>query len=106
MTERAKRRTAVSCALLLGPLAVGLTACGEDGHPLAAAPYDAEGQVAFSAEAGSRDVDYRDPLVVTAEDDDGRITDVVARDKAGRRIPGELSEDGREWRSTAATRSG
>jgi lipoprotein-anchoring transpeptidase ErfK/SrfK len=91
---------------LLGPLAVGLTACGGDGHPLAAAPYDAGGQVAFSVDEGGTEVDYRDPLVVTAEDDDGRITDVVATDASGRHVRGKLSEDGARWRSTAPLAAG
>ncbi|MFR9676731.1 Ig-like domain-containing protein [Streptomyces sp. TR06-5] len=106
MTERAKHRTAVSCALLMGPLAVGLTACSSDGNPLAAAPYDAGSQVSFSAEDGATRVDFRDPLVITAEDGDGRITDVVATDAAARRIRGALSEDGSRWHSTVPLAAG
>ncbi|THA26807.1 L,D-transpeptidase [Streptomyces sp. RKND-216] len=106
MTDIRKRRTAVSCALLLGPLAVGLTACGEDGHPLAAAPYDAGSQVELSAEDGSDDVDYRKPLVVTAEDDEALLTDVVATDAGGRHVRGRLSEDGTRWHSTAPLAAG
>jgi lipoprotein-anchoring transpeptidase ErfK/SrfK len=106
MTDIRKRRTAVSCALLLGPLAVGLTACSGDGHPLAAAPYDAGDQIAFSAEDGGENVDYRKPLVVTAEDDEARITDVVATDAGGRHVRGKLSEDGTRWQSTASLAAG
>lgn len=85
---------------------MGLTACGEDGHPLAAAPYDAGGQVSFSVEEGETGVDYREPFVVTAEDGEGRITDVVATDAAGRHVRGRLSEDGTRWRSTAPLAAG
>ncbi len=90
----------------MGPLAVGLTACGEDGHPLAAAPYEAGDQISVSAAEGSTDVDYRKPLVVTAEDDESRITDVVATDAAGRHVRGKLEEDGTRWHSTAPLAAG
>lgn len=96
----------MGCALLLGPLTVGLTACSEDGNPLAAAPYDASDQVAVSAAEGSTDVDYDKPLEITAQDTGGKITDVVATDGAGRHLRGRLSADGTRWRSTGPLTAG
>ncbi len=92
--------TALSGALICAPLAVGLTACSSDSHPLAAAPYDASAQLTASVEDGSRTVAYDQPLQVSVKDGEGRITDVVATEGSGRWIGGSLSEDGTRWRST------
>ncbi|AXK32777.1 hypothetical protein DVA86_09090 [Streptomyces armeniacus] len=106
MRPRPKRRTALACALILVPLTAGLTACGGDASPLAAAPYDASDQVAVNADAGGDRVDSRKPLEVTANGSEARITDVIATDAAGRRLAGELSADGDRWRSTAPLAAG
>ncbi|MDK1475531.1 Ig-like domain-containing protein [Streptomyces sp. 549] len=84
---------------MLAPLMV-LTACGDSTHPLAVEPYDAASHVEVNA-AGSRPVDPERPLVVTAADGEGEITDVLAVDRAGRYVAGRLSADGTRWRSTA-----
>ncbi|KOG32117.1 L,D-transpeptidase [Streptomyces resistomycificus] len=103
MTHTPRIRTVVSCTLLVTALgAGGVTACGSDGHPLSAAPYDAADQISFNGPTGDgKKADPDKPLEVTAEDDDGRITDVTAIDAAGRYLAGELSADGRRWHSTA-----
>ncbi|MCF6522961.1 Ig-like domain-containing protein [Streptomyces sp. JJ36] len=108
MRQRPKRnrRTALSCALVLAPLAAGLTACSDDGNPLAAEPYDASEQISVSVAEGSDDADYDKPLKITAEDVGGRITDVVAVDGAGRYLRGRLAPDGSSWRSTAPLHAG
>jgi lipoprotein-anchoring transpeptidase ErfK/SrfK len=90
----------VRCALLIAPLAVGLAACGGDGNPLAAPPYDATAQVAFAKASGGK-ADPAKPLQVSVKDDGSRITDVTATDAAGRSVRGELSADGLRWHSTA-----
>jgi lipoprotein-anchoring transpeptidase ErfK/SrfK len=107
MRHHVNRRTAAACALLLAPLAVGVSACSTDqgGNPLAATPYDAGSQVRMSAGDGARDVDSDEPLEVTAEGAD-RISDVVATDAAGRHVRGRLSEDGSRWRSTGPLAAG
>ncbi|MEE1928682.1 Ig-like domain-containing protein [Streptomyces sp. TRM 70351] len=95
------QRIARGCALLLAP-ALALTACGDSSDPLAAKPYDAAGHVAVSAGGkDTRTVDADEPLEVTATGDDGRITDVIVTDTAGRHVRGELTDDGTRWRSTA-----
>jgi lipoprotein-anchoring transpeptidase ErfK/SrfK len=100
-----RRRTALSCALLVAPLAVGLTACNGGGNPLAASPYDAAAQVAFGAASGGK-ADPAKPLEVSVKNDGSRITDVTATDGAGRSVRGELSADGLRWHSTAALAAG
>ncbi|MGP4113073.1 Ig-like domain-containing protein [Streptomyces sp. 4N509B] len=91
-------RIAIGCgALLFATLATGLTACsGGGGSSLTGSPYDATEQLSFGA-AGDPDL----PLKITATDPGTRITDVVATDAAGRPVPGELTADGRAWRSTS-----
>ncbi|MFH0522057.1 Ig-like domain-containing protein [Streptomyces sp. M41] len=94
--------TAIGCTLLVIALGVGVTSCGSDGNPLSAAPYDAADQIAFNGPSGDgRKADPDKPLEVTTEDSDGRITDVTARDAAGRYVAGELSADGTRWHSTS-----
>ncbi|MFE9437830.1 Ig-like domain-containing protein [Streptomyces sp. NPDC006602] len=101
MSHAPRTRTVVGCTLLVIALGVGVTACGGDGHPLSATPYDATDQISFNGPTGDRKkADPDKPLEVTAEDD-GRITDVTARDAAGRYLAGELSADGGRWHSTA-----
>ncbi|MET9833249.1 Ig-like domain-containing protein [Streptomyces sp. NPDC006385] len=103
MSHTPPRTSAViGCTLLVIALGVGVTSCGSDGNPLSAAPYDAADQIAFngpSGDGGKADPDK--PLEVTTEDSDGRITDVTARDAAGRYVAGELSADGTRWHSTS-----
>ncbi|GAA4814288.1 L,D-transpeptidase [Streptomyces ziwulingensis] len=100
---RGRTTTVVGCTLLVIALGAGATACsGDDGHPLAAAPYDAAGHISFNGptEAGKK-ADPDKPLEVVAEGSDGRITDVTAVDAAGRYVAGELSADGARWHSTS-----
>ncbi|SHL86526.1 Lipoprotein-anchoring transpeptidase ErfK/SrfK [Actinacidiphila paucisporea] len=93
------------CALLVAPLAVGLTACGGDGNPLAAPPYESAAKVAYSAAEGGK-ADPAKPLKVTVKDDGSRITDVTTTDAAGRYVSGKLSEDGLSWQSTTELAAG
>ncbi|MEU1479086.1 Ig-like domain-containing protein [Streptomyces sp. NPDC001668] len=102
MNHTPRTRTVVSCSLLVIALGASASACGSDGNPLAEAPYDAADQIAFNAPSGDgKKADPDKPLEVTAEDDDGRITDVIATDATGRYLAGELSADGTRWRSTS-----
>ncbi|MET7731667.1 Ig-like domain-containing protein [Streptomyces sp. NPDC005402] len=101
MNHAPRTRTVVSCSLLVIALGASATACGSDGNPLAATPYDAADQIAFNAPTGDgKKADPDKPLEVTAEDDD-RITDVTATDATGRHLAGELSADGTRWHSTS-----
>jgi lipoprotein-anchoring transpeptidase ErfK/SrfK len=85
---------------------VGLTACSSESDPLAAAPFDASGQLTASVEDGSRTVAYDKPLEVSVNDEGGRITDVLATDEGGRWVGGRLSDDGTRWRSTEPLAAG
>jgi lipoprotein-anchoring transpeptidase ErfK/SrfK len=102
--HQALRQTALTCALLIAPLAVGLTACGSGGNPLAASPHEAAADVSFGTAAGGK-ADPNKPLKVTVKDG-SRITDVTATDAAGRYIRGRLSADGSNWQSTAPLAAG
>lgn len=82
--------------MLFVAVATGLTACGGGTQPLARTPYDATDQLSFGV-AGDPDT----PLIIAAKGTGVRITDVAATDAAGRALPGELTADGRGWRSTA-----
>jgi lipoprotein-anchoring transpeptidase ErfK/SrfK len=106
-TATPRIHTAVSCALLVAALAAGVTACGPDGSPLAADPYDAARQISVNAptERGKK-ADPDKPLEITAQDTDARITDVVAQDATGRRVAGELAADGSRWHSTSPLAAG
>ncbi|MEV8312907.1 Ig-like domain-containing protein [Streptomyces sp. NPDC059900] len=107
MSHSPRIRTVLSCTLLVSALGVGTTACGSsDGHPLSAKPYDAAGQIAFNAPAGTQKADPDKPLEVTAQGEDGRITDVTATDEQGRYLAGELAADGARWHSTAPLAAG
>ncbi|MEV3970123.1 Ig-like domain-containing protein [Streptomyces sp. NPDC050698] len=100
-TAISRPRTAVGCTLLVIALCAGATACGSDGNPLAARPYDAADQVSFNAPSeGRKKADPDKPLEVV-EDSDGRITDVTAQDASGRYVAGELAADGSRWHSTS-----
>ncbi|MFK4184990.1 Ig-like domain-containing protein [Streptomyces sparsogenes] len=108
-TPRSPRsRTVLGCGLLLAPLiTMGLTGCGgPSSDPLAAKPYDAADQVAFSGVGEGHKADPDKPLEVTAKGDDSRITDVTATDSAGRYVRGELTADGKRWRSTVPLAAG
>ncbi|MFC9791145.1 Ig-like domain-containing protein [Streptomyces sp. NPDC057695] len=107
MNDTPRIRTVLSCTLLVVTVTAGATACaGSDDHPLSARAYDAADQLAVSAPGDGAKVDPEKPLEVTAKGDDGRITDVTAVDAAGRHLAGELTADGRSWRSTAALAAG
>ncbi|MCX5597382.1 Ig-like domain-containing protein [Streptomyces phaeochromogenes] len=106
MSHTPRYRTAVSTALIVA-LGAGVTACGSDGHPLSAKPYDAAEDISFSIPVDDgKKADPDKPLEITAEDSDGRITDVTATDAAGRYVAGELSADGTRWHSTSPLAAG
>ncbi|GHB43120.1 hypothetical protein GCM10010306_040550 [Streptomyces umbrinus] len=106
MSHTPRYRTAVSTALIVA-LGAGVTACGSDGHPLSAKPYDAADDISFSIPVDDgKKADPDKPLEITAEDSDGRITDVTATDAAGRYVAGELSADGSRWHSTTPLAAG
>ncbi|QEU94880.1 L,D-transpeptidase [Streptomyces kanamyceticus] len=107
MSHSPRIRTVLSCTMLVAALGAGATACGSsDGHPLSAKPYDAAGQIAFNGPVGSQKADPDKPLEVTAQSEDGRITDVTATDELGRYVAGELSADGARWHSTVPLAAG
>ncbi|MEU1016540.1 MULTISPECIES: Ig-like domain-containing protein [unclassified Streptomyces] len=107
MSHSPRIPTVLSCTMLVAALGAGATACGgPDGHPLSAKPYDAAGQIAFNGPVGSKKADPDKPLEVTAQGEDGRITDVTATDALGRYVAGELSADGARWRSTGPLAAG
>ncbi|MFH9659900.1 Ig-like domain-containing protein [Streptomyces sp. NPDC017248] len=107
MNHTARTRSVVGCTLLVTALGAGVTACGSDGNPLSARPYDAADLISFNGptETGKR-VDPDKPLEVTANSGEGRITDVVARDSTGRFVTGELAADGSRWHSTSPLAAG
>ncbi|MET9389088.1 Ig-like domain-containing protein [Streptomyces sp. NPDC006624] len=100
-TAISRPRTAVSCTLLVIALCAGVTACGSDGNPLAARPFDAADQVSVNAPDGDREKADPDKPLEVVEDSDGRITDVTAYDASGRHVAGELAADGGRWHSTS-----
>ncbi|WP_345564402.1 L,D-transpeptidase [Streptomyces plumbiresistens] len=101
MNHEPRTRTVVTCTFVVIALGAGVTACGSDDHPLSASPYDATDQIAFNGPTGDgKKADPDKPIEITAEDGDGRITDVTAKDSAGRYLAGELSADGGRWHST------
>ncbi|MER5751187.1 Ig-like domain-containing protein [Streptomyces sp. NPDC002088] len=101
MSHSPRPRTVVSCTLLVIALCAGVTACGSDGNPLSARPYDAAEEIAFNGlSTDGKKADPDKPLEVTAESSDGRLTDVTAVDASGRYVAGELSADGSRWHST------
>ncbi|MFD3536788.1 Ig-like domain-containing protein [Streptomyces sp. NPDC058664] len=107
MNDTPRIRIVLSCTLLAVTVTAGVTACtGTDGHPLSARAYDAADQLAVSAPADGAKADPEKPLEITAKGENGRITDVTATDTAGRHLAGELTADGRRWRSTAALAAG
>ena len=102
MNPSPRTRTVIGCSLLaMTALGAGLTACGDDGNPLSAEPFDAADQISVNTPTGGKKADPDQPLEITAEDGDGRITDVMAVDATGRRVTGELSSDGTRWHSTS-----
>ncbi|MFJ8195998.1 Ig-like domain-containing protein [Streptomyces sp. NPDC096152] len=106
-SARLRTRGVVGSALLVAALGAGASACGADGNPLAADPYDAADQITFNGptETGEK-ADPDKPLEVTVDGSDGRITDVTAVDTAGRHVSGELSADGTRWHSTSPLAAG
>ncbi|MFE9687117.1 Ig-like domain-containing protein [Streptomyces sp. NPDC006285] len=106
-TARPRHRTAAGCTALTVAIGMAVTACGSDGHPLSADPYDAGRDISFSAAVSDgKKADPDKPLEITAEDSGGRITDVTATDAAGRYVAGELSADGGRWHSTSPLAAG
>ena len=102
MSQTPRKSTVIGCSLLLIAIGAGAAGCSSDGNPLSAEPYDAADQIAFNGPTGDgRKADPDKPLEITAEDSDGRITDVTASDAAGRYVAGELSADGTRWHSTS-----
>ncbi|MFE3884289.1 Ig-like domain-containing protein [Streptomyces lydicus] len=107
MSHRPRTRTVLSCGLLLVPLAVSATACGgSDSETLSGTPYDAAGQITANIPGGTQKADPDKPLEVSVKGDEARITDVTATDTTGRFVRGELSADGRHWRTTAPLAAG
>ncbi|MYY80049.1 MULTISPECIES: Ig-like domain-containing protein [unclassified Streptomyces] len=106
MSHSPRIRTVLSCTMLVAALGAGATACGGSGHPLSAEPYDAADQIAFNGPVGTKKADPDKPLEVTAQGEDGRITDVLATDAMGRYVAGELSADGSRWHSTTPLAAG
>ncbi|MET9731533.1 Ig-like domain-containing protein [Streptomyces sp. NPDC006458] len=102
MNTSPRTRAVAGCIVLAMTLGSALAACGGDGNPLSAAPYDAADQISFNTpDDEDKKADPDKPLEITAEDSDGRITDVTAQDAAGRHVAGELSADGTRWHSTS-----
>ncbi|KUN04418.1 hypothetical protein AQI95_19955 [Streptomyces yokosukanensis] len=101
MNHTPRTSTVVGCTLLVTALGAVATACGSDGNPLSAKPYDAADVISFNVptDEGKR-ADPDKPLEITADSDDGRIADVTAQDSTGRYVPGELAADGSRWHST------
>ncbi len=98
---RGTRARLAGCALLVAALCAGVSGCSSDGSPLSAEPYDAADQISFGGSLDEgKPADPDKPLEITAEDSDGRITDVVAVDASGRHLAGELAADGSRWHST------
>ncbi|MFD4322139.1 Ig-like domain-containing protein [Streptomyces sp. NPDC058548] len=107
MNDTPRIRTVLSSTLLAVTVTAAATSCaGSDGHPLSARAYDAADQLAVSAPEDGAKADPEKPLEVTAKGEDGRITDVTAIDASGHHLAGELTADGRRWRSTAALAAG
>ncbi|WP_399092156.1 Ig-like domain-containing protein [Streptomyces sp. BBFR2] len=107
MSPRPRTRTVLSCGLLLVPLAVSATACGgSSSESLSANPYDAADQITSNTPDGTRKADPNKPLEVSVTDDEARITDVTATDASGRSIRGELTADGKHWRTTVPLAAG
>ncbi|MFG2140728.1 Ig-like domain-containing protein [Streptomyces sp. NPDC048650] len=107
MSNRPRTRTVLSCGLLIVPLAVTATACGDSSSdPLSAKPYDAADQISANTPNGRHKADPDKPLEVSVKGDEARITDVTATDTSGRYIRGELSADGKRWRTTVPLAAG
>ncbi len=107
MNDTPRIRTVLGCTLLAVTVTAGTAACsGPDDHPLTVKAYDAADQLAVSAPADGAKADPEKPLEITAKGDEGRITDVTAVDASGRHLAGELTADGRRWRSTATLAAG
>lgn len=97
-----RTRIVLCIGLVFAPLVAGLTACVGGASSLTATPYDATGHLSFGHADGSgaTAADPDQPLTITLTDTGGRITDVTARDSEGRPLTGELTADGRGWRSS------
>ncbi|MFC7796925.1 L,D-transpeptidase [Streptomyces cinereoruber] len=107
MNDTPRIRTVLGCTLLAVTVTAGTASCsGSDDHPLTVKAYDAADQLAVSAPADGAKADPEKPLEITAKGDEGRITDVTAIDASGRHLAGELTADGRRWRSTATLAAG
>ncbi|MFE4593972.1 L,D-transpeptidase [Streptomyces laurentii] len=107
MNDTPRTRTARSCTLLVIAVTVAATACaGPAERPLRARPYDAAAQIAFNAPAAGKKADPDKPLEISAKGDEGRITDVSAIDETGHHLAGDLTADGRKWRSTGSLSAG
>lgn len=70
MNHIPRTRTVVSCVVLVTALGAGITACGSDGDPLSATPYDAAGLISFNAptQVGER-ADPDKPLEISVKDE-------------------------------------
>ncbi|MFJ9851834.1 Ig-like domain-containing protein [Streptomyces sp. NPDC101150] len=107
MSNRPRTRTVLRCGLLIVPLAVSAAACGDSSsQPLSAKPYDAADQISANTPDGKQKADPDKPLEVSVKGAEARITDVTATDSSGRYIRGELSADGRRWKTTVPLAAG
>ncbi|QDQ09548.1 L,D-transpeptidase [Streptomyces spectabilis] len=89
------------CAVLTAAFAGGSTACGSGTTARPAPPYDPAQVISANRPTDGRRANPDEPLEITANGFAGRITDVIAVDTRGRHVSGELSADGRQWRSTS-----
>ncbi|WP_328463086.1 L,D-transpeptidase [Streptomyces sp. NBC_00448] len=101
---RPRRLITVRRAILAAPLAIGLTACGGGGNPLAASPHDAAAKVTFGT-SGRGKANPAKPLKVSVQTG-SQITDVTATDSTGRYVSGQLSADSKHWHSTTPLAAG
>jgi predicted small lipoprotein YifL len=106
-------RTVAGCTLLVMTLGPALAACGGDGNPLSAAPYDAADQISVNAPEGDgKKADPDKPLEITAEDSTAGSPmwwpwtpqDAMWRANWPPTAPGGTAPH--RWPQTPATRSG
>lgn len=81
--------------LVLGLIAVLVTACGGSGASGQNEQSTPDPVVQFSPEDGAEGVSPADPVSVTVQH--GKIDEAVLTNDEGEEIPGEVSEDGTKW---------
>ncbi|MEK8170399.1 Ig-like domain-containing protein [Streptomyces sp. M19] len=105
MSQTSRSRTVLACALLLAPSRPGSPRAA--GPPRIRSPRSRTTPPSRWPSAGGRP-EQAGPGQAAGRDGQvgARITDVTATDSAGRRVRGELSEDGKHWRSTTPLAAG